>query len=185
MGWTANAIAEGVSIASAAARLTVRNRILVETIAGGNDFDLEWCTEFARETLRTLAAEQEAAAARMRRHGRRAFGRFSDSGGTHDYRDRDTRNLRRRHRQYRGVAVRLRKMADDPIVVAELVQASRRAAWGDVEANLSRRLTVEGMRPDAEPDYEHKRAARMAALRSVDLPLLAERSNAEPGKGDD
>ena len=33
MGRTKEAIAEGLSIATAAARLTVRNRILVETIA--------------------------------------------------------------------------------------------------------------------------------------------------------
>ena len=39
MGKTADAIAEGVAIATAAARLTVRNHILVETIAHGAPFD--------------------------------------------------------------------------------------------------------------------------------------------------
>ncbi|MXS74494.1 asparagine synthase [Microbacterium sp. CSI-V] len=173
MGRTKDAIAEGLSIATAAARLTVRNRILVETIARGGHFDGEVFAEFARETLRALAAEQDQAADRVTQQRKRAWGRFSDSSGTHDYRDRDTRNLRRRARQSHGVAKELRAFADDPERVDGLVAAARAAAWGDVEANLSKRLDVEGMTADADPDYATMRRARMDALRMVDLARLA------------
>ena len=173
MGRTKDAIAEGLSIATAAARLTVRNHILVETIARGGHFDGEVFAEFARETLRALAAEQEQAADRVTQQRKRAWGRFSDSSGTHDYRDRDTRNLRRRARQSRGVAKELREFADDPDRVGGLVADARAAAWGDVEANLSQRLDVEGMTADADPDYATMRRARMDALRMVDLARLA------------
>lgn len=173
MGRTKDAIAEGLSIATAAARLTVRNRILVETIARGGHFDGEIFAEFARETLRALAAEQDQAADRVTQQRKRAWGRFSDSSGTHDYRDRDTRNLRRRARQSRGVAKELRDFADDPVRVDGLVAAARAAAWGDVEQNLSKRLDVEGMTADADPDYATMRRARMDALRMVDLARLA------------
>ena len=64
-------------------------------------------------------------------------------------------------------------MADDPHVVRTLIEQSRDAAWGDVEANLQRRLHVEGMRPDLDPDYDRMRAARMQSIRLVDLPRLA------------
>ncbi len=64
-------------------------------------------------------------------------------------------------------------MAEDPHVVRTLVEQSRDAAWGDVEANLQRRLAVEGMRADLDPDYEMMRAARMQSLRLIDLPRLA------------
>ena len=104
---------------------------------------------------------------------KKAFGKFSDPDGTHDYRDRDMRNLRRRHKQYRGVSKALRRMAEDPHVVRLLVEQSRDAAWGDVEANLQRRLAVEGMRADLDPDYDMMRAARMQSLRLIDLPRLA------------
>ncbi len=77
------------------------------------------------------------------------------------------RNLRKRERQYRGVAKELRARADDANAVRELVEEARDAAWGDVEANLQRRLKVEGMRPDVDPDYEMMRGARMQALRLV------------------
>lgn len=173
MGRTKEAIAEGLSIATAAARLTVRNRILVETIARGGQFDNEVFADFARATLRALADEQDQAAERVTHQRKRAWGRFSDSSGTHDYRDRDTRNLRRRAKQSRGVAKELRALADDPERVKTLVADARIAAWGDVEANLRQRLDVEGMTADADPEYAQMRKARMDALRMVDLARLA------------
>lgn len=173
MGRTADAIAEGVSIASAAARLAVRNHILVETIAHDEPFDSGRFAPFARETLIALADEQDAAADLAKRQWKKAWGKFTDPDGTHDYRDRDTRNLRKRHKQYRGVAKELRRRAADPTAVAELVEQSRDAAWGDVEANLQRRLAVEGAHPELDPDYDTMRAARMQSLRLIDLPRLA------------
>lgn len=173
MGRTKEAIAEGLSIATAAARLTVRNRILVETIARGGQFESELFADFARTTLHALADEQDQAAERVTHQRKRAWGRFSDSSGTHDYRDRDTRNLRRRAKQSRGVAKELRALADDPERVKTLVADARIAAWGDVEANLRQRLDVEGMTADADPEYAQMRKARMDALRMVDLARLA------------
>ncbi|GAA2972456.1 hypothetical protein JOD63_000113 [Microbacterium terrae] len=173
MGRNSDAIAEGVAIATAAARLTIRNHILVETIAHDEQFDAASFASFAHDTLIALAVEQEAAADLAKRQRKKAWGKFSDPDGTHDYRDRDTRNLRRRHKQYVGVAKELRQRAEDPHAVRTLVEQSRDAAWGDVEANLQRRLIVEGMRPDLDPDYERMRTARMQSLRLVDLPKLA------------
>lgn len=170
---TSDAIAEGVSIASAAARLAVRNHILVETIAHDEPFDVERFAPFAQETLIALADEQDAAADLAHKQRQKAWGRFSDPDGTHDYRDRDTRNLRKRHRQYRGVAKVLRSRAGSDDEVRRLVEEARDAAWGDVEANLQRRLAVEGMRADLDPDYDMMRAARMQSLRLIDLPRLA------------
>lgn len=173
MGRNADAVAEGVSIASAAARLAVRNHILVETIAHGAPYDPTEAAAFARSTLIALAEEQEAAAERAHRQRKKAWGKYTDPDGTHDYRDRDTRNLRRREKQYRGVAKELRTRSGDADALATLVEEARDAAWGDVSKNLERRLTVESMRPDLDPDYAMMRAARMQSLRLVDLPRLA------------
>ncbi|MFE1646974.1 asparagine synthase [Microbacterium sp. P01] len=173
MGKSSDAVAEGVSIASSAARLVVRNHILVETIAQGGQFDREQVADFTRETLQSLASEQEHAAALVKKQRKRAWGKFTDSDGTHDYRDRDMRNLRKRYRQYVRVAAKLREMADDPETVGAIVEEARDAAWGDVEQNLQRRLRVEGMTADSDPDYARMRTARMQALRLVDLQRLA------------
>jgi len=183
MGRTSDAIAEGVSIASAAARLTLRNQILLEVIAHDAPFDADAFVGLAHQTLISLADEQDAAADLTGKQRRRAWGKFSDPDGTHDYRDRDTRNLRRRQRQYRGVAKQLRRVADDLEALRGLVEEARESAWGDVESNLQRRLKIEAMRPDLDPDYARMRNARMQSLRPVDLPKLAAHRRQNQGGG--
>lgn len=173
MGRTADAISEGMAIAAAAARLAVRNRILVDTIVGDETFEVAHFTPVARDILIALAEEQEEAAALAQRQRRKAWGRHSDPDGTHDYRDRDTSNLRKRHRQYVGVAKRLRAQAADEVALQALVEESRDAAWHDVEANLLRRLRMESEHPERDADYASMREARMQSLQMIDLPRLA------------
>ncbi|MDQ0726530.1 asparagine synthase [Microbacterium sp. W4I20] len=178
MGRTADAIAEGVAIATAAARLAVKNHILVGTIAEGGVFDIEKYIADAREALGAMAEEAEEAAANVTALRKRARGRHSDPAGTHDYRDRDVRNLRRRAKQSTGVGVRLREIMQDRERLSVIVEEAREAAWSDVRHNLDRRLRVEGMRPDQDPDYGRMRDARMQALRLVDLQALSSEQRA-------
>lgn len=172
MGKQAEAIAEGVSIALSAARLALKNEILVETIAGDANYDDERFAPAGRKILKALAKEAEGDAARLKRQGRKAWGKYSMSDGTHDYRDRDVRNLRRRRKQSEGVASRLRAVADDPKRLGELVEQAREAAWTDVASNLDRRLRAESAHFDEDPDYATMREARMQALAMVDLQAL-------------
>ncbi len=125
MGRTADAIAEGVAIATAAARLAVKNHILIGTIAEDGVFDMDKYIDDAREALRAMAEESEEAAATVTALRKRARGRHSDPVGTHDYRDRDVRNLRRRAKQSTGVAVRLREIMQDRERLAEIVEEAR------------------------------------------------------------
>lgn len=178
MGRTADAVAEGVAIATAAARLAVKNHILIGTIAEGGVFDTHEYIADAREALRAMAEESEEAEENLTALRKRARGRHSDPSGTHDYRDRDVRNLRRRAKQSHGVATRLREMMDDEAALGAIVEEAREAAWSDVRHNLDRRLRVEGMRPDQDPDYERMRDARMQALRLVDLQALSSQQRA-------
>ncbi|WP_245570322.1 asparagine synthase [Microbacterium luticocti] len=182
----ADMVAEGVYVASAATRLALKNRILVETIAGGEDFDVDRFVPEARDTLLNLADEAEQDARRMEAAKRRASRRYSDSYGTHDYRSRDVRNLRKRQRQSERVAKELRERAENPEELRALVEAAREAAWSDVERNIQSTLSIEAARPDLEPDYAKLREARMQSLRLVDLPRLAahRRRNVQGAAGD-
>ncbi len=179
MGRTADAIAEGVAIASAAARLVVKNHILIGTIAQDGVFDLEKYRADARDALLAMADEADAGATLVTQLRKRARGRHSDPSGTHDYRDRDVRNLRRRAKQSAGMSEKLRDMAEDTTQLDRLVESAREAAWDDVRGNLDRRLLVEGMRPEQDPDYQTMREARMQALRLVDLQALSSRQRAK------
>lgn len=173
MGRTADAIAEGVAIATAAARLAVKNHILIGTIAENGVFDTDRYVADAREALRAMAEESEEVERNLTELRKRARGRHSDPSGTHDYRDRDVRNLRRRAKQSRGVATKLRETMENEAALRAIVEEAREGAWADVRHNLDRRLRVEGMRPDQDPDYERMREARMQALRLVDLQALS------------
>jgi len=178
----ADAVEEGVSIALAAVRLQVKNRILVDTIVDGDDFAREVFGGDAREALLALAREQDEAAATMSKARAKAWGKHSDPHGTHDYRDRDVRNLRRRAKQYAGVAKKLRVIAEDDEQITKIVEDARDAAWHDVENNIDNRLRIEAMRPDDDPDYEKMREARMQALMSVDLQKLSSEAKARAKK---
>ncbi|MGB4778146.1 asparagine synthase [Microbacterium sp.] len=169
---TRDVVAEGLYIASAATRLSLKNTILVHILAQGEDFEVDRYLEDARVVLLTLAAEAEADAERTDQEHRIARGRHSDSDGTHDYRSRDVRNLRRRQKQSLHVAHELRARAEDDDELRKLIGDAREAAWQEVAKNIDRTLRIEAARPDLEPDYERMRTARMQALRLVDLPKL-------------
>lgn len=178
MGKNADAVSEGLAITEAACRLAVKNHILVETIARDEGFDSDRFAPFAHDALVALAVEAETAARLAQRQRKAAWGQFSQPDGTHDYRDRDTRNLRRRRAQYLGVAKGLRALAGDRGELHRIVEDARELAWSEVEGNLERRLNVEGMRPDVDPDYDRMRDARMQSLRLVDLQRLASQHRA-------
>ncbi len=169
---TRDVVAEGLYIASAATRLILKNTILVHILADGEDFDAERYLPEARSALEALALEAEADAERTVHERRRARTRHSDSGGTHDYRSRDVRNLRRREKQSLHVAHELRARAADDDELHRLIADARDAAWAEVAKNIDRTLRIEASRPDLEPDYARMRTARMQALRLVDLPKL-------------
>lgn len=165
-------VAEGLYIAAGAVRLELKNRILVETIAGGEPFDVAHFLPHARDTLLALADEAQEEADRVRHEQRLAWRRFDESDGTHDYRSRDVRNLRRRRKQSLSTAKALRERAADEDALRELVEAAREAAWEEVARNIDSTLRIEAARPDLEPDYDAMRDARMQALMLVDLPRL-------------
>jgi hypothetical protein len=165
-------VAEGLYIAAAATRLSLKNRILVDILTGAESFGVERFLPDAKETLLGLAVEAEADAERATRERKAATGRFTDSDGTHDYRSRDVRNLRRRAKQSLHIAKELRDRSEDPEELRKLVEDARDAAWSEVAKNIDRTLRIEAARPDLDPDYATMRGARMQALRMVDLPKL-------------
>ncbi len=169
----AEIVSEGLYIASAAIRLSLKNRILMDTIGGGAGYDVDKFMPDARAALLALADEADAAAERIKKERKDAWRRFSDPDGTHDYGSRDVRNLRRRRRQSQRVAKELRARAEDDQELRRLVEAARDAAWSELAENIDRSLRVEAARPDLEPGYEKMREARMQALRLVDLSKLS------------
>ncbi|MFT4135404.1 asparagine synthase [Microbacterium sp.] len=169
----ADIVAEGVYLAAAVTRLKLKNSILMYVLAEGKDFDVDHFVVVAREALLALADEADQDAKRTDYERKIAQHRHSQSDGTHDYRKRDVRNLKRRRNQSRRVAQELRERADDELALVMLVLEAREAAWAEVASNIERSLDITAARPDRDADYAAQRAERIKALRRVDLRKLA------------
>jgi len=157
MIWTARrraeqAIDEGHLLADRAARLEVRNRIEVETIGRGRDFDPEEFRGDAVAVLQQLADEQDAVAARLDVERRIASGRDGYAVSEHDYQRSDRRNLRRRARAARLIASELRQYAADDERVADLVERARQEAWRDVAGQVQKKLRIYAAPPEFDED---------------------------------
>ncbi len=176
---SADIVAEGVYLASAVTRLRLKNSILMYVLAEGQDFDVDHFVGVAREALLALATEAEQDAERTEHERNIAKHRHTQSGGTHDYRKRDVRNLKRRRNQSLRVAAELRERAEDETALVMLVLDARLAAWDEVASNIERTLDIAAARPDLDGDYDKTRAKRMKELRKVDLRKLGKKHRKE------
>jgi len=156
------AIDEGHLLADRAARLEVRNRIEVETIGRGRDFEPEEFHDDAVAVLRQLADEQDAIAHRLDVERRLAGTRDGYAASEHDYHRSDRRNLKRRAKAARLMAAELRAYAADDGRVADLVERARQEAWQDVAGQLQKKLRIYAAPP--EFDEDPGRQDRLCAL---------------------
>jgi len=147
-----HAIDEGLLLAEGAARLEVRNRIEVETIGRGRDFDPEEFRGEAVAVLEQLAGEQDRVAERLEVERRLAGARDGYAYNEHDYRRADRRNLKRRAKVARLMAAELRDYAADGERVARLVERAREEAWRDVAGQVQRKLRIYYAPPEFDED---------------------------------
>lgn len=143
---------ESRMVAHSAARMAVKNRLIMDAAGRRLDFDASALRGFARETLEQLAQQQRAAA-------EYEADREGGSG--------------RRGAVLRGLADALEADAHDRDVLDSLVDDAREAAWDELSASLRSRMRagVGGHRRD--PDYEIDRVDRVAAFLALDLADLA------------
>lgn len=164
---------EGLFIASAATRLAVKNRILVDTLAGNIDFKIEIYVDAAREILLTLAKESEEEVARLDAEMQRARKRRHRPMSMHDYQKADLDNLKHRRSQAELVAGLLRKTAADEDAVRELVGVAHEAAWGEISRNITFNLESEfATVGDIDEDEQAEREERISSVLKIDLPKL-------------
>ena len=171
------AIDEGMLLAVRAASLDVRNRIEVETIGRGRDFDPEEFRGDAIGARGQLAAEQRAIADRLDLEHRLAGSRGGVAYSEHDYRRGDRANLRVRARTARRMAAELDAFAADAERVGELVERARREAWRDVAGQVQKKLRIYAAPP--EFDEDPGRRGRLSEL-AAELAAQVDAAAADP-----
>ena len=149
-------VEEGLMIALAGVRMTVKNRILVHTLRDGVDLDLDWCEHAVGAELAGLAEESADDARRLAGQlvGKRHEVWVDDGGARYE-----PERLPRRQRLLTLLAARLQQVATDEEQVREIAIASRDAALDDmVAARAFPPLATSPVRGDA-------RDAALARLR--------------------
>lgn len=168
-------VTEGVTIARAAVRLSVKNAILMQVLGRGGVFVATDFVPVAQEALMQLAHQSEHEGKRARLQMKLAARRHEDPDSSHDYSSLDVSNLKRRSKQALRLAEVLSDNAQQIDYLLDLVEEAREAAWAEVERNLGHALDFASDSPDAEADYDKSKAVRIQNLQLVDLPRLAAR----------
>ena len=161
---------EGLAIAESAVRLSMRNRIVVDSLRDRRGFDTAPLLQWAAEEFDTLAQREEEAADRLR--DRRDWSPNDSPWVEHaDDIEAQRRESQWREAARRATAAAFREAARDERRLIDLDERARIEAWQDVATVIMERADATGH--PADPDYDAERDSRIAALVALDLTALA------------
>jgi len=172
-------VEQGLLVADVAARMSVKNAIIMNALKRKVDYDKVQVRDMVRETLIELAEERvrdarhiERMRSEIRSTGRSAW---SDS----EYGNDDNRTLRHRQEVYEGVAAELRGRAEDADHVNRTAERAWEAAWAEVGDSLKERASHPYYAGGGSPEYRRDRDARIRLLIERDLTALVQQRAAE------
>jgi hypothetical protein len=164
------ATSDGLMLAEHAARMTLKNLIIVGALRGPGSYDATQYLEAAARVLEELAEEFEQDGERVDRALRSIENRSGSAARAHDYGSADSENLRVRRAVLRSLVEHLRGRRDDRAYLVDLIESARKDAWDDVSRVVQKRLDRSAIVVDAT--YELARPERMRLL-GQDLARLA------------
>jgi hypothetical protein len=160
-------IRDGLLLALAGVRMTVRNLMIVRALRDNKDYDETWFLDATLFEFHVLAAEKRADAARVAEYRTAAIGRPGRASHAVDYGSEDESVLERREAALIGLAERLDTFGDAE--AGAVVDAAREAALSDITGAIRR-----SSEPSAE--YSAARGARIDEL-TRDLAMLQLRNS--------
>lgn len=181
-------VEQGLLVADVAARMTVKNEIIMNALKRKMDYDKQQVIELVSEAVSELATERERDADHISRMLEEIEHTGYSAWREAEYGDGDNRTLRHRHEVYEQVAVELRRRASDPEYLEKTAKRSHAAAWEEIGDSLKERATHPYYAGGANPEYQKARDSRIQLLIERDLTeLIQQRSaaaSATPGDGD-
>ncbi len=156
--------AEGLLVSEAAARMALKNRIIVMALRGDEPFDADRAAATAREVLYELVREMDEVAEWSASERESAAQREGRSAHQHDYHRADAWNLRLRERVNAAVAQRLTELRGDDAYLAEFAERARQEAWAEIAGVIDQRLAHEWPEIEVDEAYELERDERMRGL---------------------
>lgn len=165
-------VEEGITIAHAAARLGMKNHILMDILGSGGEFSRKRYLREAMQILTDLADESDNEVAYLDQMIKRARSLGFKSTGMHDYRRGDIANLKHRKENAETVAADLRRRSTDEGTLNTLVSVAQQAAWREVARNIEFNLDSEFAQVPVGVDEPGERADRISEVIRLDLPRL-------------
>lgn len=175
-------VSEGEMLAEYAARMALKNRIIITVLTEGGPYTAKRFIEPAKEVLAELGEASRESARLAEEALESAVGRRGVGEHQHDYRSADTANLRRRAKVNVSVADRIWAMRDDPDYLEAFIDRARDDAWTDIARAITASLdrvwppdpSLVGAPIDsyAETDTVEARGERVNTLR-MELEKLA------------
>lgn len=163
---------QGVLVADVAARMSVKNAIIMNALKRHVTFKTAEINELMRNALLDLAKEREADAehiafmlGQIERRGRSSW---TDT----EYGNDDNRTLKHRQAVYELVAKELRERAENPEFVQQQAERARDLAWGEIGDSLKERATHPYYSGGHTEEYQRERDARIQQLIEKDLTSL-------------
>lgn len=160
---------QGLLVADVAARMSVKNAIILNALRHKTDYDEEEIVNMVRETLGELAYERERDArhiARMREEIRKTgYSSWSEN----DYGNDDSRTLSHRQQVYEMIAAELRDRINQDKYLRETAERARTAAWSEIGDSLKEKASHPYYAGGSSDEYKREREARIELLIQRDL----------------
>jgi len=174
-------VEQGLLVADVAARMTVKNAIIMNALKRRIDYDGQQIVDMVRDSVDELAEERE----RDARHIERMRGEIRNTGRSawseSEYGNDDNRTLRHRQEVYEGVAAELRRRAADPEYLERTAERARAAAWEEIGDSLKERATHPYYAGGDSPEYQDARDSRIQLFIERDLTELMQQVKDRPG----
>lgn len=179
-------VEQGLLVADVAARMTVKNSIIMNALKRKVDYDEQQIVDMVRDAVEELAEERERDAQHIERMRDEIRSTGRSAWSESEYGNDDNRTLRHRQEVYEGVAAELRRRAADAEYLRTTAERARVAAWGEIGDSLKERATHPYYGGGHSAEYRRAREARIQLLIERDLTeLIQQRASAVQRDGED
>lgn len=165
-------VEQGLLVADVAARMTVKNAIIMNALREHADYDEEYILGLVRSAVYELASERERDARHIARVRREVKSDGRSSWSESVYGSGDSKTLRHRQEVYERVADELRVRAEDEAYIADTAEKARRLAWAEIGDSLKERASHPYYGGGHDDDYRDHRDERIQQLIEKDLTSL-------------
>lgn len=176
-------VEQGLMVADVAARMTVKNAIILNALGRKADYDKQQVEQMMQDAVLELAVERE----RDARHISRMRGEIRKTGysswSENDYGSEDNTTLRHRQEVYEQVALQLRERAENDPYLTHASERALSAAWHEIGNSLKEKASHPYYAGGSSDEYKRERESRIELLIQRDLTdLVRNRPKAKKSK---